>query len=100
MKEKKEIPGVICPVCALWRPIEKTGSTARQKERFHKEKGRIRLDHGNLNHFIDIRVCQGKNGFPRIRTISLEKAKGMREYEDLVSQLRDRCREVLEVLEK
>ncbi len=95
---------VVCPLCGLNRKLHKTGGYAeRYKKPLTKKKGETRFDRLSPESapFIDIRETGGGRGtgFPRIGQLTLEEVKDNPLYSDLVKQIVEQSKKVLEILD-
>lgn len=104
---------IACPVCGMGRVLEKKGSVAiaRGRPLDHGLKGRIRFDHMDLDSALIVQVRErrsgpenrkgrgGGGGFAIVDGMTLKAMKENPEYEDLVTQLKGKLHEILEILQ-
>lgn len=91
LSEGKRVKQFVCLLCGLNRVVDK------------REKGRISFDRVDLNNglILQERAGGGRNsGFymDRSRSLTLPEIVGLPEYQDLIGQIRSKCKEILEVL--
>jgi len=93
-----------CPLCGWHWKREHTGKHKLEHHLGGLGKGKFTFDKVNMENdsFISIRNLPGGRGnpesFKEIKKITLEEAKDLPEYQDLITSLRDKCQEILEIL--
>ena len=108
-----EVIYIVCPMCGLNRPLNKTGASAIARGLPITEiKGRIRFDQIELDRapIVQIREREtgpetkprmtrgGGSGFVFKEGMTLEQIKDNPEYNDIVSQLKDTANKILGIL--
>lgn len=107
IKRKGEIKmalstNIVCPLCGLNRPLKKKGTNAlMQGKAITSIKGLIRFDKVNPVNgiFEDIREAGGRgSGFYRTKKRSLKEIVESNDYNDLVSQIKNQCIQILQII--
>lgn len=110
----KTVPYVVCPLCALSRPLRRSEiHKARLRQRYERKTQSERSKLFNPNKeiafdlfdvengpFISIRVSQGRRGFTEKAIITFRDVKNLPERDQevllpLIKQIRAQCKEIL-----
>ncbi len=110
-----EIVYAVCPMCCMNRVLEKKASTALARSKDISEvKGRIRFDRMDLENGFILQIRErmegkelvkrrgrgGGTGFPLKQGMTLEQMMARPEYADLIDQIRETAKKILEKLEE
>jgi len=89
-----------CPVCGMSRKLDKSGRWAKLRNKeIDIVKGRAHFGAFDLDdsYLLQVRDCSGSrgHGFPVIGGYTLEQAKNMPEYAELIAELKAACQNIL-----
>jgi len=114
----KTIPYVVCPLCALSRPLRRTGAHNLRTEKKGSKKTRserssrfnpdkeitFSLFNPETSPFVSIRVSLGRKGFAEKKIITFRDIKTLPQRDQeillpLVREIRKQCEEILKTTE-